>query len=442
MTLSGTNAIASELQAALPPESIETAAAPALGSQLAQACTNLPEPLTVVAPRTTAELAKAIALAHQQQWRSLVIGGGSKLGWGQPAPHIDLGVTTRHLDRCIDYAVADMTVTVEAGMTLAALQAKLGQQRQWLPIDPAYPETATLGGIVATRDTGSLRHRYGGLRDLLLGLTCVRSDGEVAKAGGRVVKNVAGYDLMKLFTGSFGTLGILTELTFRVYPIPEQSGTVLLHGPGEAIGAIAQQIQSSTLTPTVHDLRVGLDTPSQPEHLTLILRFQSLAAGVAAQVEQIQAWAIAQPVQIEVLRDAAEHQWWQAQSQALWQRVEGRVLCKIGGLPAHATALLSQMQQTSSTLGLQLQGRIHRGSGLGQIWLQGDPAVLVQGVTRLRQHCEQAGGFLSILEAPIAVKNQLEVWGYQGNALSAMQILKHKFDPQHILNPGRFVGGL
>ncbi len=442
MTLSGTNAIAAELQATLPPESIEIAAAPALGPQLLQACTNLPEPLTVVAPRTTSDLAKAIALAYQHQWRSLVLGQGSKLGWGQPAPHIDLGITTCHLNHCIDYAIADMTVTVEAGMTLTDLQTKLGQQRQWLPIDPAYPEIATLGGIVATRDTGSLRHRYGGIRDLLLGLTFVRSDGEVAKAGGRVVKNVAGYDLMKLFTGSFGTLGILTELTFRVYPIPEQSGTVLLHGPSEAIGAIAQQIQSSTLTPTVLDLRVGLDTPSQPEHLTLILRFQSLAAGVAAQVEQIQTWAIAQPVQIEVLRDVAENQWWQTQSQQLWQTVSRQVLCKIGGLPAQAANLLSQLQKASIALGLQLQGRIHRGSGLGQIWLQGDPAVLVQGVPQLRQHCEQAGGFLSILEAPIAVKTQLEVWGYQGNALNAMQILKHKFDPQHILNPGRFVGGL
>ncbi|MGB3267039.1 MAG: FAD-binding oxidoreductase, partial [Microcoleus sp.] len=226
-----------------------------------------------VYPHTQAELAAVIACARRNRWAVLPAGSGSKLDWGglvkldpdPPQPPLtrgeqdvvkvplfkgDLGgspdaggiaaVSTARLNRLVEHAVGDLTVTAEAGMKFADLQEILGKSGQFLPIDPAYPQQATLGGIVATAGAGSLRHRYRGVRDLLLGITFVRSDGKIAVAGGRVVKNVAGYDLMKLLTGAYGTLGIISQVTFRVYPLPESSGTVILTGETNALAQAAQ----------------------------------------------------------------------------------------------------------------------------------------------------------------------------------------------------------
>ena len=166
-------------------------------------------------------------------------------------------VSTQKLDRLIAHAVGDLTVTVEAGMKFAKLQEILATAGQFLPLDPAYPDRASIGGIIATADTGSLRHRYGGVRDLLLGITFVRADGKIAKAGGRVVKNVAGYDMMKLFTGAYGTLGILTEVTFRVYPLPTTEGTVILTGAADKLANLAKILLSKYFDPRL--CRRGFD---------------------------------------------------------------------------------------------------------------------------------------------------------------------------------------
>src|SRR5919202_2607600 len=220
-------------------------------------------PSCMVYPHTVEELKSVMSCAHSNGWSVLPCGSGSKLGWGGVGKNIDLVISTERLNRVIEHAVGDLTVTVEAGVKLAHLQELLLKENQFLPLDPAYPQQATLGGIIATADSGSWRQRYGGVRDMLLGISFVRSDGQLAKAGGRVVKNVAGYDLMKLFTGSYGTLGFLTESTFRVYPIPEASGTVVLTGEAEAMDATASHnaiasatktLLASALMPTAADL--------------------------------------------------------------------------------------------------------------------------------------------------------------------------------------------
>ena len=215
----------------------------------------------IVSPETQAQLSDVVACCAKNNWAILPCGSGSKLHWGGL---VKVDSTTQHqgiivvssdrLNRLIEHAVGDLTVTVEAGMKYAELQATLAKTGQFLAIDPAYPETATIGGIIATADTGSLRQRYRGVRDMLLGISFVRSDGKIAKAGGRVVKNVAGYDLMKLFTGAYGTLGIISQVTFRVYPIQEASGTVVLVGEKNNIAQASQTLLSSALTPVAVDV--------------------------------------------------------------------------------------------------------------------------------------------------------------------------------------------
>ncbi|MEO1070577.1 MAG: FAD-binding oxidoreductase, partial [Cyanobacteria bacterium J06638_6] len=206
-------------------------------------------PEAIVYPTTEAELAAVMACAHEHRWRVLPSGSGSKLTWGGVGNGVDLVVSTARLNQVIDHAVGDMTLTAQAGVKLSELVPRLAQHDQFLAVDPAYPDRATLGGIVATADTGSLRQRYGGLRDMLIGISFVRYDGAIAKAGGRVVKNVAGYDLMKLMTGSYGTLGIISQLTFRLYPGQDVSKTVATTGSATAVAALVSTLRLSPLTP-------------------------------------------------------------------------------------------------------------------------------------------------------------------------------------------------
>ena len=202
-------------------------------------------PEGVIFPETTAALSKVMALANEHGWQILVTGQSSKLSWGGLAEKIDLVISTARLNQVVEHAIGDFTVTVGPGLTFSDLQQRLAEHRQFLAIDPAFSAQATLGGIVSAADAGSLRQRYGGLRDMLIGVQFVRYDGEVARAGGRVVKNVAGYDLMKLMTGAYGSLGILSELTFRLYPMQAVSRTLILSGGERALEQAVSELRMS-----------------------------------------------------------------------------------------------------------------------------------------------------------------------------------------------------
>jgi glycolate oxidase FAD binding subunit len=394
-------------------------------------------PNCIVYPNTPEQLKSLINKSYNNNWRLIGCGNGSKMGWGGLSKKIDLVVSTKHLNKIIEHAVGDLTVTVEAGVKFADLQVILGKVGQFLPLEPAYPQEATLGGIVATADSGSLRHRYGSIRDMLLGISVVRSDGQLAKAGGRVVKNVAGYDLMKLFTGSYGTLGILTELTFRVYPIPQASTTVLLIGEQEAIATATQILLASALTPTAVDLlstqlvtKLGFG-----QGFGLMVRFQSVTESVKEQSSRLLSIGEKLGLKSTVYADNNE-QIWQLLSEQIWTSPQKpAIICKIGVLPTAAISILTQLDQLAAD---QL-GLIHAGSGLGLLKLDAS-RVTATTISELRQYCQAKKGFLTILEAPVTIKEQLDIWGYNGNALELMRQIKQQFDPKNLLSPNRFVG--
>jgi glycolate oxidase FAD binding subunit len=396
-------------------------------------------PNWLVYPNTVEELASLITCAHNNIWSVLPCGNGSKLGWGGLTKEVDIVISTERLNRVIDYAVGDLTVTVEAGVKLADLQNLLAKEHQFLPLDPAYPQEATVGGIVATADSGSWRQRYGGVRDMLLGISFVRSDGQIAKAGGRVVKNVAGYDLMKLFTGSYGTLGVLTEMTFRAYPIPEASETVVLTGSAEAMASATQTLLASALTPTAADLLstqlvriLGLG-----QGMGLMVRFQSVSESVKEQSARLLEVGQTLGLQGTVYTDAGEASLWKSLPEQIWKASqEPAITCKIGVSPSAAVTTLTKLDALTSSTGL---GLIHASSGLGR-WRLDSAMVTPQMIGDLRRYCESQGGFLTVLEAPISLKQQLDVWGYSGNALNVMRGIKQQFDPKSILSPRRFVG--
>ena len=394
-------------------------------------------PYCLLHPPTPEVLAKIIKIAHEHRWRVLPCGSGSKLNWGGLVKDADLVISSDRLNRIIEHAVGDLTVTVEAGVKLSDLQQTLQQADQFLPLDPAYPDSATVGGIIATADAGSWRQRYGGVRDLVLGLTFVGADGQTAKAGGRVVKNVAGYDLMKLFTGSYGTLGMISQATLRVYPLPPASATVLLVGENRAIAAAAQTLRNSGLTPTAADL-LSASVVQQLElgqGMGLIVRFQSILESVNQQAAQLEAVAQQLGLQIEIATDETQ----------LWERLKqmGRsptstsaITCKIGVVPTAAVPILNQFADLTSNRGL---GIVHANSGLGNLSWDTQEAT---EVIKMRSLCQEQRGFLTVLESSSSLKQQLDPWGYTGNALEVMRKLKQQFDSDQILSPGRFVGGI
>jgi glycolate oxidase FAD binding subunit len=398
-----------------------------------------PKP-NIVYPNTPETLANLVHYAQRQGWSVIPTGNGSKLHWGGLAKTADLLVSTARLNQVIDHAVGDLTVTVEAGIRFAELQAVLAKAGQFLAIDPAYPDCATLGGIVATGDAGSLRHRYGGVRDMLLGISFVRSDGQIAKAGGRVVKNVAGYDLMKLFTGSYGTLGILTQLTFRVYPLPADSQTVVLQGEPALIAEAAQTIRSSALTPTALDLlspalsdRLGLGSA-----MALLVSFQSISASVQEQAKRVKEVTQVLGLNHSLYANAEEAALWQALREVMEAPLESEaVVCKIGLRSAAAANTLNELAQFRQQPILSV---VHTGSGVGKLYLP--TGATREHLQQLRQICQSQNGFLSVLQAPTSIKQSIDVWGYPGNALQLMQTLKQHFDPQNLLSPHRFVSGI
>jgi glycolate oxidase FAD binding subunit len=389
-------------------------------------------------PTTSTELAEIVTRAHGDRAPLIVTGNGSKLNWGDLVVGANDRVTTNKLDRPIAHAVGDLTVTVEAGMRLAQLQSMLAAEGQFLPIDPAYPNQATIGGIISTADTGSLRHRYGGVRDLVLGITFVRADGKIAKAGGRVVKNVAGYDLMKLFTGAYGTLGILTEVTLRLYPLPTDSATVMLTGQVDALAQVARTLLGSSLTPTAVDLvstglSLQLDISNTP---SLIARFQTIPVSIEEQSAQLLTWGKQLGLKGGTWRGAQETNLWHGIQTSIWDRCSTgetgptAIGCKLGVKSTAAAETIAMFDRLTEGNELAV---IHIGSGIGACSLASP-----QHINPLRQQCTAANGFLSILQAPDTLKQEYDVWGFRGDGVRVMKQLKQKFDPYGILNPGKY----
>jgi glycolate oxidase FAD binding subunit len=408
-----------------------------LKTQIAQA---VPDATPCVVYPTTAEvMAEVVACAQSNGWQLLPCGQGSKLHWGGLATHVDAVVAKLH--RLIEHASGDLTVTAEAGLPLAELQARLATAGQFLPVDPAYANQATLGGIVATADTGALRQRYGGIRDLLIGIEFVRSDGKLTKAGGRVVKNVAGYDLMKLFTGSYGTLGILTQATFRIYPVPASSQTILLTGAASAIAQALAALLASSLTPTAIELltpamMAALQFGQQSSQtIGMLVRFQSIDVSVSQQSTLFVQLGEQLGLNALCIQMADEPLLWQRLSEQINPAAsDGSITCKIGVKPSQAVAILQQQP-------IATKGVIHGSSGIGIVHVQmTSVAESSAELVRLRHLCEQNGGFLTVLAAPVELKQRFEVWGYSGNALPLMRRLKTQFDPDNLLSPARFVG--
>src|SRR5271155_4482232 len=265
------------------------------------------QPRLVLEPANEQELAAALRLANESGLAVIPRGNGTKLSWGNPPTRADVILSTARLDKIIEHAWADLTVSVEAGCTIHKLQSALAQHGQRLALDPLRPEQATIGGVLSTNDSGPLRLRFGALRDLIIGVTLALPDGTIASSGGKVVKNVAGYDLPKLVTGALGTLAVITRAIFRLHPLPRNAKTLSISGCNlEEMQRLILAVQDSKLAHTALQARIAQDA----EPVVDIL-FEGTEAGIAAQESQLQELAGPSPA-----ADAPSTVW--AASQDLW----------------------------------------------------------------------------------------------------------------------------
>lgn len=367
-------------------------------------------PACVVAPATEAELAQCLAAAQRVGLHVLPRGGGTKSTWGDPPPAGGVVLSTRRLDQVIEHAAGDMTATVEAGCTVTAFQETLAKQGQRVALDPLWPDQATIGGVLATNDSGSLRHAFGSLRDLVLGVTVALPDGTLARSGGKVVKNVAGYDLPKLMTGAMGTLGVITRATFRLHPLPRATRTFAFAAPTpQDANRFTLAVQDSTLPVT------GLQVVAEAGEARVALRVEGSNACVAASVNPIFRIAAACG-----LTESAHPEPW-AERERLWG--PPGVVAKITFLPSRLAELCGEVKNVRGTL-------VAQGIGVGLLAVS---EVDEAAMDTLAQKVSGLGGATTVLRGPSQWKRRLNT---PANALPLMRRIKQQFDPAGILNSG------
>jgi glycolate oxidase FAD binding subunit len=392
-------------------------------------------PQNTAEPASASELASVLKNAHDARCSVVPTGGGSKLNWGNPPSSVHLMLSSRRLNRLLEHAWGDMTATVEAGCVFASLQNALAEHGQRLALDPLWPEQATVGGVLATNDSGALRTRFGSLRDLIIGVTVALPDGTVAKSGGKVVKNVAGYDIAKLVTGSLGSLGVITQAIFRLHPTAKcaRSLRFTLQNHGAMATAVAS-ILDSHLTPSAVQVCVGSSSPPVVDIL-----LEGTPTGCDAQIKEVARLAVPNAV---AESDASV---WQARERlfAPPQEKPGTVaVCKVSLLPSDFGTFSDYLSRQSQRLEFAWT-LVAQAVGVGLLRLEtGSVEQLRQVIMDLRQKLNSMLGSLVILDCPRELKDGLDVWGSPGDMLALMKSIKAQFDPRGILNPGRFVGAI
>jgi len=397
-----------------------------------------------LAPASSKEASELMKAAARENLSVVPAGGSTWLDAGNPLTRADLIFTTRRLKRIIKHEPADLVATAEAGMTLRDFQAQLAQAGQWLPIDPPDDGQSTLGGVVATGLGGAHSLGFGLPRSFVIGMRAVLADGRFIKAGGTVVKNVAGYDLCKLFTGSYGALGLITELTFKLRPLPAETRTVIASGSlpslitaGRAISKHLFPVAVELLSPRMAE---HLEIEGPPQRYGLSVRFAGSARSVISQTAH--ALKLSR-YDVDNLCSTLD------EDEALWRKLSAApvqtaddFIWRVALRPTDLISFLNDVAALEMDQASQGSLRWHAGLGDGRLRALARVPVYhreaVRALERLRQKAETLGGTLSLETAPSEIKNEFDSWGNFGSATELMKRVKQQLDPQNLLSPGRF----
>ena len=403
-------------------------------------------PQLAVAPESVEQVRDVLAAANEAGIAVVPWGGGTQIGFGNLPEAFDLALDLRSLHEIVEYEPDDLTIAVQAGCTLAELNRKLGVHGEMLPVDAADPERATIGGLVASGFSGPRRMGYGSLRDLIIGITAVLPNGLVAKAGGMVVKNVTGFDMMRLYHGSLGALAVIVQVNLKVLPRPSAERTIVAHYPAlEPAFAAVIAVRRSQLLPTaitLLDAGAAAAAGAGGREWAVVLRCEAPPVAVVRQVTRISDAISTQMVDLDILDESGtEHIWARINWVLAAEPVEREIRVRIGSAPSDIPTVLAGIDSVAREHGLHVSRTVDCGSGLiyATLAAEGDGLEPLRGAWAALAVFGQHAALLAI---PEALKQETDVFGREPAGLEVMRSLKKQFDLSRVLNRGRFVGGI
>ena len=413
-------------------------------------------PEAAVFPGSVQSVSEVLSLASRHGKAVAPWGGGTQVTLGNPPERLDLVVGLRRLNRITLHEPADLVASAEAGLSLQVLQEELARDGQFLPLEAPVPDRATIGGVLAANASGPSRLAYGAARDWLIGIKVVHADGVITKSGGRVVKNVTGYDLNKLYTGSLGTLGVIVEATFKIAPIAPHGATLVADYATLKAGVVAAHgvLGQDHIPTALHVVNrealgrlSGVDGVPQGEAVVLV-QFTGRKAAVERKSRDTGALLRDSGAgNVDLLSRNEGDLLWQAVTDLGWAQQEPELAMKVNVLPSEVESVLDAAAGVGEPA--LVRGIVADvGSGLVRfLWWGGSPTVDLDGELRqvtghMRALAKSHSGHAVVERCPLRVKAGIDVWGNNIGGLDVMRRIKSELDPAGILNPGRFAGGI
>jgi glycolate oxidase FAD binding subunit len=431
--------------------------------QLKAYAINGKKPKVIVSPKTIEEVSKVVALANKQHLSIIPRGNGTKMRMGGIPKKIDIILSTSQLNRITDNDCENLTLSAECGITLNEVQKSLAKvgKGYFLPLDPPYTEKATLGGIVATNSSGPKRLLYGTARDMIIGTKAVFPNGDIVVSGGKTVKNVSGYDMCKLLIGSFGTLGIICETTFKLLPLPEKEATLLLSFARiEEADGFARALRGSQLIPSsietlnaiaVSKMKYSMSMPPNGNYLVAI-GLEGVVESIDRQVSEMSEMGKKYGVLETVTLDSEKHQaFWSAIrdfSYGLTQEYPNAITLKSNFLISKSGEMLSSYEKVANEFGVDCAFICHSGNGILNSYIlpgknfRSKVESFVEIIGKFTFEAVKNEGNLVVESSPLLIKKEVNIWGQSQSDYWVARRLKEQIDPTGILNMGRFVGGI
>lgn len=402
------------------------------------------EPHLALAPASVDEVSTCLAAANALGLVVVPWGGGSQMGFGNLPKAYDVALDLTRLDSIVTHQPDDLTAAVQGGVTLEQLDDALGEHGQILPVDAADPAHATIGGLVATGLSGPRRFAYGALRDLIIGVTVVLPDGRVTKGGGMVVKNVSGFDMMRLYHGSLGSLAVVVQVNLKVLPRPSAQRTVVARFAAlDTAATAADAIRLSQLAPTavvVLDEGAAERAGLVGAPWTLLLRCEAPPVSVVRQAERIREAVAGGAATVDVLDETETEPLWLRVAQALSAaQTSAEIGLRVGVAPSGLVDQARAIERAVGEAGLEAAVTLDFGSGIAYARVAAGAAPAARSVW---ETLAMTGAHASLLTGPAEVKAGTDVFGREPAGMSLMRALKGQFDPQRVLNRGRFAGRL
>ena len=403
-----------------------------------------------VYPVTEQEVSKILAYANEHGKSVIIEGGGTKRGFGGVEEYADILLSMAQFKGVVEHTPGDMTLTVKSGTTFKELQDYLSNYNQQLSLDPCWPEFSTIGGIVASNESGPKRIGYGSSRDAVIGLRMVYPDGTVIRSGGKVVKNVAGYDMNKLFIGAMGTLGVMTEVTVKLRPIPKYESLILLTFKEhrlEDMRQFSKELLDSPLEPVACELL----SPSLSKKLTgedsyiVAISFEDVENSVHYQEEYINK---IKPsfTNLKLLAQGEAKNFWNLfytmYPNGFEKESKTEASLKIGAVNLTVLDIIKACHHMTEYFDVLVDAHGGLGHGLASVNVKGESGAVIEAIEHIRKIVRKLGGYVVVKHLPHTLRQKIEVWGEKPTYFFLLEGIKSKIDPKKTLNPKRFVGGL